>query len=38
VGADHNTVLGGNFTGTIDFGSGPVTAQAQEGYVADLGK
>jgi hypothetical protein len=38
VGADHNTVLGGNFTGTVDFGSGPVTAQGQEGYVANLGK
>jgi hypothetical protein len=38
IAPDHNTVLGGNFDGTIDFGSGPVTAQAQEGYIANLGK
>ncbi|MFL5376287.1 MAG: InlB B-repeat-containing protein [Myxococcales bacterium] len=36
--ADHNTVLGGNFAGTVDFGSGPTAAQAQQGYVANLGK
>jgi Divergent InlB B-repeat domain len=36
--ADHNTVLGGNFAGTVDFGSGAKVAQAQQGYVANLGK
>jgi len=38
VSVDHNTALGGNFTGTVDFGSGPATAQAQQGFVANLGK
>jgi hypothetical protein len=35
---DHNTVLGGNFTGTVDFGNGPTTSQGQQGFVANLGK
>jgi len=38
ISVDHNTVVGGNFTGTVDFGSGPTTTQGQEGYVANLGK
>jgi hypothetical protein len=38
VAADHNTVLGGNFTGSVGFPAGAVTAQVQEGYVVDLGK
>ena len=38
ISVDHNTVVGGNFTGTVDFGTGPTTVQGQEGYVANLGK
>jgi len=38
VSVDHNTALGGNFTGTVDFGSGPTTSQGQQGFVANLGK
>jgi len=38
VSADHNTALGGTFSGTFDFWSGPTTAQSQQGFVANLGK
>jgi Divergent InlB B-repeat domain len=38
VSVDHNTALGGNFTGTIDSGSGATTAQTQQGFVVNLGK
>jgi len=38
VDAAHGTELAGNFTGTVDFGSGPITSQSQQGFVANLGK
>ena len=38
IAADHSTVLGGVFTGTADFGAGPVRSRAHDGFIANLGQ